>query len=388
MELAKLLTSIIQYKFSSDKKQSSKTIVDHLETCNPIWKKFAQLLANRPDLIDKDLCVELQRITNKNPYNLVYAQNRFRADFKRNDTLTIVGSGTIAATYLLRSDTNAFVVKILHEGIRKQIQQAKNDFSIVKGLLSYILPANFINFTDYFIESVFEQMNFSEEFRKGKLMKQILRGKNSLFIVPEMLHFTENCLLMTYEESSNLPDIIESKSILPNEVATIARGLLMLQIVSIKNQLIHSDLHFGNFGVRRHKKELKIVLYDFGLVLDLTTQPKSLCLKLAKAFGTRSSIELVNTIITKREDQDALIKLCGNDNFSDDLRNIILFSQLKSIPLPKEIMSLLFALIPCEGFEKLLIKYSDKVISHSEFIKNYKTILPYTDFEGLDSLLL
>ena len=79
-----------------------------------------------------------------------------------------------------------------------------------------------------------------------------------------MLDTSDECLVMEYEPSQSIVLCARDKI----DKHTLLRACYCMSIfanLNTMNGILHSDIHFGNFGIR----DDKIVIYDFGFMCDI-----------------------------------------------------------------------------------------------------------------------
>lgn len=167
-------------------------------------------------------------------------------------------SASIAQIYRGKSvDGEDIVMKIRHEGILKNIQRWEN---ISNSIMKYLELQININ---HFFENIREQVDFTKEAENLKMYYRIYR-KNNLVEVPKYFGGDTDVLIMSYIPSENFQEIKTNLTLEEVDYYTILSRIIYQDNIFIKD-IIHMDLHNGNWGINRDKKT--IVLYDFGWVL-------------------------------------------------------------------------------------------------------------------------
>jgi len=178
-----------------------------------------------------------------------------------------IASASIAQVYRAKLKNNKEVaVKVKHPNIAKLIiEESKGVTKFINKLnniLSYTtknkkIPLDF----DKFKESILSETNFINEYNN---LKQIYNNKNKNIIIPEPIIGTEDYIIMSYETGQRLEEyeLYNNKDIMKNRILEFMTFLIQIMI---KNNLIHADIHTGNFRI----KEDKIILYDFGNIVNI-----------------------------------------------------------------------------------------------------------------------
>jgi len=271
MDLIAFLFAIIRYK-CFDKAESIKTISEMLRNSSAVWQKFAQILSYNETFIDKELAVELQKMLTKCPvHDMEYSQKIIKKLGRYNvKTLKLLGSGTIAQTYKGYDETSGkdVVFKVLHPSVVEEARDARDAY--YKARDSVIFPKAMVKFCDLFFDGIVDQTNTKLEFKNGQKMKKMFGAKkNNLFVFPDMLNYSNQCIVMSYVKSRH----ITLKNRADFEVIDMIRYYESVAIFVSLNMLhgfMHSDMHCGNYGmIKSESGDIQIAVYDFGAVNDI-----------------------------------------------------------------------------------------------------------------------
>lgn len=174
-------------------------------------------------------------------------------------------SASIAQIYRGKSvDGDDIVMKIRHEGILNNIQRWENIFMSIMTHLDFNININ------HFFENIRDQVDFTKEAENLNMYYRIYR-KNHLVQIPKYYGGDSDVLIMSYLPSENFQEV---KPFLTNEEIdyyTILSRIIYQDNIFVKD-IIHMDLHNGNWGIDRNTKS--IVLYDFGWVMKDQTDFK------------------------------------------------------------------------------------------------------------------
>ena len=158
------------------------------------------------------------------------------------------------------------VIKVKHENLERDIQ-----------LWKVILSNSFLNMffgffgvkdmikldMDDFFKSLESQLDFNKEAENLQYFYKHY-SKNKLIDIPKYIAHNSDILIMEYVPSDNFKQIESTLSDTEQEYFLLLARILYQDNIFIKD-VIHMDLHNGNWGINRDKKT--IVLYDFGWVL-------------------------------------------------------------------------------------------------------------------------
>ena len=171
-------------------------------------------------------------------------------------------SASIAQIYKgVSHDGVPLAIKIKHDNIIENIQRWEK---ILDSLLRYInIKVNM----DHFFLNIKDQIDFEKEAENLRLYHRLYR-KNKKVKIPSYYGGNKDVLIMEYVASDNFMKVKETMSEDEISYFTYLNRILYQDNIFVKN-VIHMDLHNGNWGIVRDKKQ--IVLYDFGWILKNQT---------------------------------------------------------------------------------------------------------------------
>lgn len=275
MNLLVFLGYVIQYKLSyasdSGRKAGIQNIKNMLDESGAVWQKFAQMLSYNEDIIGQEIALELQNMLCECPtHNHEYSRKVVKRDFGDKydyDNMKPVGSGTIAQVYKV----GHCAIKIKHPNVDEEVRSAVETYNGVKD--SFFFPSSLKPLCDIFFKGLKSQLSMWKEYKNGLLMKELIHKdtdpKNNLFIIPEMIDYSEECVVMTYEEST--PILLKTREAIDKHVLMKAcLGINRFGSICLLHGFMHSDMHYGNFGIRGNDAEkIQLVIYDFGFMCDI-----------------------------------------------------------------------------------------------------------------------
>lgn len=197
-------------------------------------------------------------------------KDSFKTDITEDyEILDILGSGSIGQVYLLKNkplteftEPKKYVMKIIHPYVREEIYYFRIYFNIIKTLpfVKKIIDDNFPFDINGFIDCFDDQSNFINE-SNNLLSFQEFYHDNKSVVIPRLINFSKDIIIMSYEEGISFDDL---KS---NKYDKFKYAMLLTSFVT-NNQRItnlnHGDLHKGNWKIRTENGDYKIVIYDFG----------------------------------------------------------------------------------------------------------------------------
>jgi predicted unusual protein kinase regulating ubiquinone biosynthesis (AarF/ABC1/UbiB family) len=411
MNILLLFIKIIQYKLSIDKKNSIKDIKNILQESGPIWQKFSQVLSYQEELIGPELAIELQKMLFKCPthvheYSKKIVKESFgnKYDIDKINEDSLIGSGTIAQVYKL--DEN--VIKILHPLIKQEVGITRTDYLNIRN--SFLFPSNLKVFCDWFFDGLVQQINMEKEYNSCIIMKNLMSNNNNndnltnLFIFPEMKDFSNDCIVMSYEPSE--PILLEIRDSFDKLILfKTCLAMVFFQIACVQHGFIHGDMHYGNFGIQnRHSYEnMKIVIYDFGLIVDVRHIPKNKLNSVAYSMSYNNIDTITKLMMENIEYSQRHINIVSKtfkyNKFEDDFVKLVLYISFNNIDMNKDILTILLSCEKCKIFHNIISKIillpemKDKLRitdTHSKETLQiiFKDYLNYNEFVLLSKLIM
>jgi len=271
MDLIAFLILILRYK-CFDKTESIKSISEMLRNSSTVWQKFAQVLSYNEAFVDKELAIELQKMLTKCPvHDMEYSQKIINKSFRyRVNKLKLLGSGTIAQTYKGYDETSGkdIVFKILHPNVLDDARDARDAY--YKARDSVFFPKSMVKFCDLFFDGIVDQTNTKLEFKNGQKMKRIFGAKkNNLFVFPDMLDYSAQCIVMTYVKSRHIT-LKNRGDFDVNDMIRYYESVAIFVSLNMLHGFMHADMHCGNYGmIKSESGDIQIAIYDFGAVSDI-----------------------------------------------------------------------------------------------------------------------
>jgi tRNA A-37 threonylcarbamoyl transferase component Bud32 len=254
---------IINKLYDNDKIISN--IIKSIDKSGCMYIKIVQWILPKLELtigVDKNFKNKMMKYYNScNIHNLDYSKKVFYDDFGYNiedkyEILEIIGSGSMGQVYKIKcKKTNVFYAfKILHPEIQNQFKIFKKIFDF---FILFINIKKYIPILDFdnFFKELYNQTNLIIEVNNMFEMKRLHNDK--LFLIPDVINFSNNIIIMTYLESDNKNDLTDFKT------TNLFMKLMLYNLACGYNGICHGDLHSGNWGIRKNK----IILYDFGYCL-------------------------------------------------------------------------------------------------------------------------
>jgi ubiquinone biosynthesis protein len=270
--------------------------------------KFAQIAANRPDVLPKELVAELERFHDHVPFvssddiiSVIVEDlgKEPEALFERFDRQPIA-SASIAQVHRARLiGGKEVVLKIMRPGIAVTIEE---DIHILKQLAG-LIESHFPHYQAFqpmelvkmFERSIHKELKFSIEAANLKRFAVQFRG-NSRIYVPDLYQefCSDRILCMEYIEGFKITDLnaIAKIGLTGPEVALIGINLYFEQIFD--HGFFHADPHPGNIFVM---PDQRICFIDYGMMGTITDDDKEMLADLLLTVSNRDSHGLKRALL-------------------------------------------------------------------------------------------
>ena len=243
---------------------NESALIANANKCGPLAIKLIQFLCMNNVIKSKSLesLLEDCEIHPFNETERLYFQD-FGNDISEDyDTFLpkLIGSGSIGQVYCLYNrNLNKFVaMKVKHPGINQKVKK----FNLIKKIIKFINP--FISFGDIilqYIDNINLQIDYQLEANNTKLLKLKFQNE-SCVIIPEIYTYTENFIVMSYHDGISFNQITEPS--LKIKISLYINFIILSSLLVY--DIFHGDLHFGNWKIQIENENIKIVLYDCGIV--------------------------------------------------------------------------------------------------------------------------
>jgi len=251
-------------------------LTNNIENCGCMMIKCIQWILPKLQLIHGTTNISKKFnifYDNCNIHSIEDTKKIFNSEFNSSlednfKIIKLIGSGSIGQVYLAENIHNykRYAIKVNHPNI---LQEYKVFYIFIKLILL------FINYTDYipvndiyeFITSMKSQINLKNECYFNKEFQEIYKNEET-FIIPKVLLCTENILIMDYING----EVYKSNE--DNPYGDFKKLSLLSIFVNNNclNNIVHGDLHLGNWRIIRNNNRYKLVIYDFGFCFHISRE--------------------------------------------------------------------------------------------------------------------
>lgn len=308
----------------------------------PMSIKIFQVMSSTKEmnrLMGRDFIEKIKKLQDD-----VYPERRRHLnnfDYSSQDPLA---TGTVGQVYTIQlTKKKEGILKISHQNIEKEIKESISSFKLVRNLFKiinnkiYKLIRNID--LDEFAKFLIEQVDFSKEANNIIRFNQIFID-HEMVKIPKVIDYSKNYLVMSKESGMKIEQFIATYPEYQEEAVSLIYSTVYFMI---KNQVIHGDLHFGNFlfNLNQTEKRVEITLLDFGITCPLTKSQSKNLQKFIKKRDNEALILFLKTIMINLPDDLNFKKHCKNVNILTDILDndevilpsnfISLFSTLKIV---------------------------------------------------------
>jgi len=289
---------------------------------------------------------------NCNIHNIKHTKKLFKNDFNLNfddvfelDLSFSIKSGSMAQVYKAKFKNNNFnifnnynnfhnlkdfdinnfiAIKVIHPEIKYQMIFPFIVIKIYKFITYNIKLFYHIIFTfDSFFINLKKQFSMSNEYNNINYFYNYYKN-NEYIIIPKPIIYSQNILIMEFIEASDFEML--------NDNYITKQKIILLLILFMKDNFMfldkyHSDLHNGNWKIIKYNNFYKLVIYDFGYIIENNNYMQNFYKEITYLFDTNDyeklSIYLYNFILNKN---DFKIDL---EFFKSQFLNYIIINKIK-----------------------------------------------------------
>lgn len=270
--------------------------------------KFAQIAANRPDVLPDELISELGRFHDHVPF--IPAQNIvsvIKEDlgkepeelFERFDR-TPIASASIAQVHRARLiGGKEVVLKIMRPGIDVTIEEDIHILKQLAGLMESYFPQyqafQPMELVKMFERSIRKELKFSIEGNNMRRFAQQFRGNDRIYVPDLYPEFcSDRIICMEFIDGCKITDLeaLEKIGFTGPELALAGINLYFEQV--FEHGFFHADPHPGNIFVMPNKK---ICFIDYGMMGTVMDSDKELLADLLLAVSNRDVAGLKQALL-------------------------------------------------------------------------------------------
>ncbi len=276
-------------KLNETEKNSSeipKRLVRDILNLGPVFIKIGQILSTRTDMLPIQYINALQQLQeNVPPFEFNEVKTIVETELSKSleqlfttvDEKPIASASLAQVHFAITKDGKEVAIKVQRKGIKKGVE---NDLKRIEKLLSMfnsffpkrVKRMNLINGFSEFKRYTLQELDYLNE---GETIERFANNFKDWddIILPKVFwsYSTDKVLTMERVDGLRLKEAINVLSKVEKEKLNIRLAEMELKMF-ISDGLFHADLHPGNIFF---KEDGKIVLLDFGMYGELTTEERN-----------------------------------------------------------------------------------------------------------------
>lgn len=277
-----------------------------LEKLGPTFIKFGQVMSTRPDLVPREMVIELQKLQESVPpfpsedavaqleSELGKPVDQLFAHFDR----TPLAAGSLGQVHrATHFDGTPLAVKIRRP---TAVRDVERDLALMHEL-AILVDRNVVEaqvfdpvgLVNHFTRSIRRELNFAREARTMDEFRRLFRNDATLY-VPQVFWdlTTEAIVTMEYVDGLKIDQVDELRSTTSNSAELAANGARIFMKQIFEFGVFHGDPHPGNIRIRY---DGTICLLDYGMIGILDEQTRE---------------QLIDVLLAvSQQDVDAAVKL-------------------------------------------------------------------------------
>jgi len=285
-------------------RERARKLTETIASLGPSFIKLAQVFGIRADIIPQLYVEELRNLHDRvPPFPTTEVRKRIQSDLKRpleavfdsfeTEPLAAASLGQVHRAIYNGQDV---IVKVLRPGVEELVA---TDIRVVQNLvfiLEQFIDHHIIHSTRTIIEEfsrvISEEMDFHHEADNVERFGELFRDSDFV-IIPRVYRevTTTRVLVMQFFEGFRVTEVeeilrhnVDTKKMIENLIAFYGDQLLI-------HGFFHADPHPGNILIR---PDSRIVLLDYGMVLDITPELRQDLVRIVIAAVRSDVDELIN----------------------------------------------------------------------------------------------
>ncbi|HEY9783836.1 MAG TPA: AarF/UbiB family protein, partial [Candidatus Obscuribacterales bacterium] len=270
--------------------------------------KLAQFLSVRRDFLPTEIADELAQLQDQvPPFDFTVVAATIQKDlgappeeiFASFDPLPLA-SASVGQVHLARlKNGTEVVVKVQRPDLRQRFYQDLGYMRLVVNWGRTLLGKNFdwdgwIELSDEFGRNLFCEVNYIQEGRNADKLRRVLRDFEDVRIPRVFWKYTgRRVLTLEYAPGTKIDKLNElhARSINLPKLARLLVNCYLEQV--LMHGFFHADPHAGNLSI---DDEGRLVIYDFGMMGEITEEQRAAITGCISAVIRRSTAELVENL--------------------------------------------------------------------------------------------
>ena len=322
-----------------DSKSVGLRLTEALKELGPTFIKLGQFLGTRPDIMGKELAVELQSLQDElPPFDMEIAKQSIISEIgieKFNEIKNLskpIAAASIAQVHFAEIDNKNYAIKILRPQIEKRFNEELESLMLFASIVETILPKTkrlkLIEVVHLLREITAIEMDLRFEASAGSELKNNTTG-DPKFKVPNINWDFTSKRILTSEKVDGIKikdlDKINELGIDKKELARNVIQNFLRQAVG--DGFFHGDMHQGNLFV---DKDGNLIPVDFGIMGRLDEDNRKYLAEILYGFIQRdyekvADVHFIAGLVPPDQNKESFsqaLRSIGEPIFGQSIKNI------------------------------------------------------------------
>ena len=277
-----------------------------LEELGPTYIKFGQLLSNRKDLVPEDLIIELKKLQDNVPPEIMDIEQKISEEFGivvRDHFLEVekipFAAASISQVYRATLLTGEKVIlKVKRTNIQNVIE---SDLALIRDLIFFLekkyerLQKLFISEIEKSFEnSIIKELSLINEYQNIERFRRNFEKSKDVYVPKTYEDYCNNNILcMEFIEGYKITDVaqLRANKIEPKKLVEKGFDIYLKQLLD--DGFFHADPHPGNIFIL---PDGRTVFIDFGSMGVLTISEREILEEVVINFGLKNTKKIVRSL--------------------------------------------------------------------------------------------
>jgi len=286
-------------------RKNARRVLETFISLGPVYIKLGQWLSSRSDILPQPYLEELAKLQDCVPSSsfdkvkpiIERDLGPIDGKFDSIDTNSISGA-SLGQVYRGTISGQEIVIKVKRPGIEKVVETDLKVLKIIIPLALKFVDRN-LHYSakamlSQFIETIHEEMDYTNESKNLKKIKKDLEKSNNV-IIPSVFddYSSKNVLTMEYLPGIKITNVdeLEKKGIDREQLVINVHKVFFTML--LKHSVFHADPHPGNISVT---DDGQLILYDYGMVGRINNETRFKLIRLYLALVEKNPSRVVDAM--------------------------------------------------------------------------------------------
>ena len=287
-------------RYVSKSREYGKWTKEYMTDLGPTFIKLGQVLSTRNDLLSAEFIEEIEGLQD-DVLPIPYDDIRDNVTIGNIDSVSsqVFKSASIGQIHMAVLDNgNRAVCKFLRPNVRERMENDLKLFNVFFDISSKFVNNSEFKMLQESVKRMIDETDYLIERENGERFYKTMKPLNYVIVprVSEKLS-NENLIVMEYVNGIKITDVetIDKYKIDKQE---LVKNLIRSYIHQVmKVGYFHADPHPGNISV---SPSGKLIFYDFGLMVELNTELKSVLSELIVHMNNKDVKQIVGLLVRNK----------------------------------------------------------------------------------------